>query len=167
MKGRFSMRKLQQVALVVAAASGLSGIGVGPSVADAPAYNGAVPTPVGQQDLQATSWSRTQASAQSSNSPHARRQAPSASERGAEVAPQVNPQLSPKISPQVNPQPSMAPSGPIEQANLFRPYQECSPQSLLNAAVPVAVLAAAETEGVDCDQANSQANSLAHARYTR
>ncbi|MFJ7077902.1 hypothetical protein [Streptomyces sp. NPDC098781] len=161
------MRKLQQVALIAAAASGLSALGVGPSVADVPVgYNGTVPPPVGQQDLQATSWSRTQASAQSSNSPHAQRQAAPHRE-GADVSPQVNPQLSPKISPQVNPQPSVAPSGPIEQANLFRPYQECSPQSLLNAAVPVAVLAAAETEGVDCDQANSQANSLAHARYTR
>ncbi|MFJ8633838.1 hypothetical protein [Streptomyces sp. NPDC093568] len=160
------MRKLHQVALVVAAASGLSGIGAGPSVADAPAYNGTVPPSAGQQDLQATSWSRTQANAQSSNLPRAQRQA-APPERGAEVTPQLNPQLSPKISPQVNPQPSVAPSGPIEQANLFRPYQECSPQSLLNAAVPVAVLGAAETEGVDCDQANSQANSLAHARYTR
>jgi hypothetical protein len=158
------MRKLHHVALVVAAASGLSAIGVGPSVADAPvAYTGYGPPP--QQDAQATSWSRTQASTQSSNSPHAQRrqQGP---QQGAEVAPQLNPQLSPKISPEVNPQPSVAPSGPIEQANLFRPYQECSPQSLLNAAVPVAVLAAAETEGVDCDQANSQANSLAHARST-
>ncbi|MFE5816786.1 hypothetical protein [Streptomyces sp. NPDC056479] len=161
------MRKLHKVALVVAAASGLSAVGVGPSVADAPlAYNGTVPPPVGQQDLQATSWTRSQASAQSSNSPHAQRQAAPRQE-GADVSPQVNPQLSPKISPQVNQQPSVAPSGPIEQANLFRPYQECSPQSLLNAAVPVAVLGAAETEGVDCDQANSQANSLAHARYTR
>ncbi|GHH27775.1 hypothetical protein [Streptomyces lanatus] len=159
------MRKLHQVALVVAAASGLSAIGVGPSVADAPLSYGAVPPPAPQQDLQAATWSNTQASAQSSNSPHAQRrqEAPS---QGAEVAPQVNPQLSPKISPEVNPQPAVAPSGPIEQANLFRPYQECSPQSLLNAAVPVAVLAAAETEGVDCDQANSQANSLAKSRYT-
>ena len=51
--------------------------------------------------------------------------------------------------------------------DMYRPYQECSPQSLLNAAVPVAVLAAAETRGIDCDQANSQANSLATAHATR
>ncbi|QOV37482.1 hypothetical protein IM697_03325 [Streptomyces ferrugineus] len=158
------MRKLHHVALVVAAASGLSAIGVGPSVADAPIGYGSVPPPAPQQDMQATSWSHGQASAQSSNAPHGRRQA--APQQGADVSPQVNPQLSPKISPEVNSQPSVAPAGPIEQANLFRPYQECSPQSLLNAAVPVAVLAAAETEGVDCDQANSQANSLSHARYT-
>ncbi|WP_405584635.1 hypothetical protein [Streptomyces sp. NBC_01092] len=162
------MRKLHQVALVVAAASGLSAIGVGPSVADVPVGYGSVPPPAGQQDLQATSWTNSQASAQRSNLPNAHRPAPATlPHHGADVTPQVNPQLSPKISPQVNPQPTAAPSGPIEQANLFRPYQECSPQSLLNAAVPVAVLAAAETEGVDCDQANSQANSLAHARYTR
>ncbi|WP_432194173.1 hypothetical protein [Streptomyces sp. bgisy027] len=160
------MRKLHQVALVVAAASGLSAIGVGPSVADAPVGYGSVPPPAPQQDLQATSWTNSQASAQRSNLPNAQRPA-TLPAHGADVTPQVNPQLSPKISPQVNQQPTVAPSGPIEQANLFRPYQECSPQSLLNAAVPVAVLAAAETEGVHCDQANSQANSLTHARYTR
>ncbi|MFF7163992.1 hypothetical protein ACFZBP_21995 [Streptomyces sp. NPDC008086] len=159
------MRKLHQVALVVAAASGLSAIGAGPSVADAPVgYGGTAPVPVGQPDVQATGWGSSQASAQSSNSPTAQGRAAAAPQRGADVSPQVSPQLSPKISPQVNPQPAAAPSGPIEQANLFRPYQECSPQSLVNAAVPVAVLAASETRGIDCDQANSQANSLAHAR---
>lgn len=160
------MRKLQQVALVVAAASGLSAIGVGPSVADAPvAYNGAAPPPVPRQDAQASSWTRTQATVQSSGSSTPQRQA--APQRGAEVAPQISPQLSPQINPQLSPQPAQAPSGPVEQANLFRPYQECSPQNLLNAAVPVAVLAAAESKGVDCDQANSQANALAHARASR
>ncbi|MFF5483401.1 hypothetical protein ACFY5C_39645 [Streptomyces sp. NPDC012935] len=159
------MRKLHQVALVVAAASGLSAIGVAPSVAgDVPLGYGGAPAPVGQPDTQAASWTRSQATAQSSNSPAAHRQAAPAPQRGAEVSPQLNPQLSPKISPQVNPQPAVAPAGPVEQANLFRPYQECSPQSVLNAAVPVAVLAAAESRGVDCDQANSQANSFAHAQ---
>ncbi|MEU6527669.1 hypothetical protein ABZ869_00580 [Streptomyces sp. NPDC046928] len=166
------MRKLHQVALVVAAASGLSAIGAGPSLAgETPAgYGGGAPA-APQQDAQAASWTNSQASAQSSNLPAAQRQAPAPSaapQQGAEVSPQVSPQLSPKISPQVNPQPAAAaPSGPVQQANLFRPYQECSPQSLLNAAVPVAVLAAAETRGIDCDQANSQANSLAHAHATR
>lgn len=162
------MRKLHQVALVVAAASGLSAIGAGPSVADAPVgYGGTAPAPAGQPDVQATSWGSSQASAQSSNLPAAHGQAAPATQRGADVSPQVSPQLSPKISQQVNPQPAAAPSGPVQQANLFRPYQECSPQSLLNAAVPVAVLAAAETRGIDCDQANSQANSLATAHATR
>ncbi|MFK4866737.1 hypothetical protein ACI3K4_16140 [Streptomyces sp. CSMPJR101] len=165
------MRKLHQVALVVAAASGLSAIGAAPSLAgETPVgYGGGVPA-APQQDAQASSWTGSQASAQSSNMPSAQRQAPApaaAPQRGAEVSPQVSPQLSPKISPQVNPQPAAAPSGPVQQANLFRPYQECSPQSLLNAAVPVAVLAAAETRGIDCDQANSQANSLATAHATR
>lgn len=164
------MRKLHQVALVVAAASGLSAIGAGPSLAgDMPAgYGGGAPT-APQQDAQAASWTNAQANAQSSNVPRAQR--PSAApeaQRGADVSPQVNPQLNPKLSPQLSQQPA-APvaSGPVQQANLFRPYQECSPQSLLNAAVPVAVLAAAETNGVDCDQANSQANSLSTARATR
>ncbi|MEU6546595.1 MULTISPECIES: hypothetical protein [unclassified Streptomyces] len=165
------MRKLHQVALVVAAASGLSAIGAGPSLAGGtPAgYGGGAPA-APQQDAQAGSWTNSQASVQSSNLPAAQRQAAApaaAPQRGAEVSPQVSPQLSPKISPQVNPQPAAAPSGPVQQANLFRPYQECSPQSLLNAAVPVAVLAAAETRGIDCDQANSQANSLAHAHASR
>lgn len=162
------MRKLHQVALIAAAASGLSAIGAGPSVADAPVgYGGTAPAPVGQPDVQATSWGSSQASAQSSNLPTAHGHATPAPQRGADVSPQVSPQLSPKISPQVNQQPAAAPSGPIEQANLFRPYQECSPQSLVNAAVPVAVLAASETRGIDCDQANSQANSLSHAHSTR
>ncbi|MFE9021991.1 hypothetical protein ACFYNL_26010 [Streptomyces sp. NPDC007808] len=159
------MRKLHHVALVVAAASGLSAIGAGPSVADAPAaYNGGHPAPVGQQDAQAHSWTRSQASVQSSNGPGMRQAAP-APQRGAEVSPQLNPQLSPQISPQISPQ--QAPqSDPLSQANLFRPYQECSPQSLLNANVPVAALGAADARGVDCDQANSQANSAASARAT-
>lgn len=159
------MRKLQQVALVVAAASGLSAIGVGPSVADAPvAYNGAAPPPVPRQDVQATSWTRSQATVQSSGSSTPQRQAPP--QRGAEVSPQVSPQLSPQINPQISPQPA-GQSETFNQSNLFRPYQECSPQSVLNAAVPVAVLAAAESRGVDCDQANSQANAVAHARSSR
>ncbi|EGX60323.1 hypothetical protein SZN_08244 [Streptomyces zinciresistens K42] len=165
------MRKLHQVALVVAAASGLSAIGAGPSVAgDMPAgYGGGAPA-APQQDAQAASWTNAQATAQSSNVPRTQRQAPAPqAQRGADVSPQVNPQLNPKLSPQLSQQPAAAPaaSGPVQQANLFRPYQECSPQSLLNAAVPVAVLAAAETKGVDCGQANSQANSLSTARSTR
>lgn len=90
----------------------------------------------------------------------------SAPQRGAEVSPQVSPMLSPQISPQISPQPAGHTEN-FNQSNLFRPYQECSPQSLLNAAVPVAVLAAAESTGVDCDQANSQANAVAHARSSR
>jgi hypothetical protein len=149
------MRKLHQVALVVAAASGLSAIGAAPSLAgETPVgYGGGAPA-APQQDAQASSWTGSQASAQSSNVPSAQRQAPA-------------PAAAPQRGAEVNPQPAAAPSGPVQQANLFRPYQECSPQSLLNAAVPVAVLAAAETRGIDCDQANSQANSLATAHATR
>ena len=159
------MRKLQHVALVVAAASGLSAIGAGPSVADAPvAYRGATPPPVGQQDAQAHTWTRSQASV-STPGTQAAPQRPAAPQRGAEVSPQVSPQLSPQINPQISPQ-SAPQSEPLGQANLFRPSQECSPQSLLNANVPIAALAAADARGVDCDQANSQANAAAHARAT-
>ncbi|MFE0254566.1 hypothetical protein [Streptomyces sp. NPDC059010] len=159
------MRKLQQVALVVAAASGLSAIGAGPSVADAPvAYRGVTPPPVGQQDAQAHTWTRSQASVQTpgNQAPPQRMAAP---QRGAEVSPQVSPQLSPQINPQLSPQPTSG-EGYFSQSNLFRPAQECSPQSLLNANVPIAALAAADARGVDCDQANSQANSAANARAT-
>ncbi|SDM66554.1 hypothetical protein SAMN04487981_102186 [Streptomyces sp. cf386] len=161
------MRKLHQVALVVAAASGLSAIGAGPSVADAPvAYRGTTPPPVGQRDAQAHTWTRSQASVQSSGTPsYAQRPAAAAPQRGAEVSPQVSPQLSPQINPQLSPAQAPA-SDPLGQTNLFRPSQECSPQSLLNANVPVAALAAAEATGVDCDQANSQANAAASARAT-
>ncbi|NUT25235.1 MAG: hypothetical protein HOV84_04755 [Streptomyces sp.] len=161
------MRKLQQVALVVAAASGLSAIGAGPSVADAPVpYRGATPPPVGQQDAQAHTWTRSQASVSTPGGHQAPPQRMAAPQRGAEVSPQVSPQLSPQINPQLSPQPASSGEGFFSQSNLFRPAQECSPQSLLNANVPIAALAAADARGVDCDQANSQANSAANARAT-
>ena len=150
------MRKFQQVALVVAAAGGLSAIGVGPSSADATV----APPPAPRQDAQAASWTNSQATAQTYGSAPRQQAAPY---RGAEVTPQVNPTLSPKISPQVSPQAAPMSSGPTDQTNLFRPYQECSPQNLLAANLPVAVLAGAETRGVSCTQANSQANALAKA----
>ncbi|MEW2509113.1 hypothetical protein [Streptomyces sp. NPDC046870] len=160
------MRKLQHVALVVAAAGGLSAVGAGPSSAATPAaYNGAAPPPVSQPDAQAAAATSSQATAQTYGSP-AQRQAPP--QRGTEIAPQINPQLNPQISPQVTPQAPQSQQGaPVHQNNLFRPYQECSPQSLLDANVPVALLAASETRGVDCTQANSQANSLASATAMR
>ncbi|MGP4043304.1 hypothetical protein [Streptomyces sp. 2A115] len=160
------MRKLQQVALVVAAAGGLSAIGAGPGFSATPvAYNGAAPPPVGQPDAQAASWTNSQATAHTNGSPTPQRQA--APQRGAEVSPQVSPQLSPQINPQVSPQPAPAQGGtPPNQNNLFHPDQECSPQSLLNANAPVALLAASETRGIDCTQANSQSNALSSALAT-
>ncbi|WP_155058050.1 hypothetical protein [Streptomyces blattellae] len=160
------MRKLHQVALVVAAAGGLSTVGAGPSYSAPVAYNGA-PPPVSQQDAQATSMTSAQATSQNSGPSSPRRMA--LPTRGADVSPQVNPQFNPKLSPNISPQaaPHTGPGqGEVGQTNLFRPSQECSPQSLLNAAVPVAVLAAAENRGIECGQTNSQANSLAHARAT-
>ncbi|MGW2817670.1 hypothetical protein [Streptomyces sp. NPDC001415] len=156
------MRKFHKAALVFAAAGGLSAIGVGSSAAVAPAgYNGAAPPPIGQPDAHAVSSTSSQATAQSYGSPAPQRMS---LPQPSEVSPQVNPQLNPLISPQISPQTApAAPSGPVDQNNLFRPSQECSPQNLLNANLPVAVLAGAETKGVSCGQANSQANSLAHA----
>ncbi|MEU6772665.1 hypothetical protein [Streptomyces sp. NPDC046759] len=156
------MRKLHRVALVVAAAGGLSAVGAGPSSAAAPAYNSGAPLPVSQPDAQAASATSAQANAQTYGSPAAQ-QAP---QRGAEVTPQLNPQLSPQINPQISPQaaPQAGHDTVAGQNNLFRPSQECSPQSLLNAAVPVALLAASETHGIECGQANTQSNALAQAR---
>ncbi|MGW5372007.1 hypothetical protein ACWER6_27720 [Streptomyces sp. NPDC004009] len=168
------MRKLHHVALVIAAAGGLTAVGVGPSSAAPAAYNGTVPPPASQPDAQAASATSSQATAQTYGSPapqQAARQA--APERGAEVAPQLNPQLNPQISPQITPQAAQPAhntnntsnqGGAVGQNNLFRPYQECSPQNLLDANVPIALLAAAQTRGVDCTQANSQSNSLASAQ---
>ncbi len=154
------MRKLQQVALIVAAAGGLSATGAGPGFADAPAYNGGAPAPVSQPDVQASSWTGSQAAAQSYGSP-----APQGATlpQGTEVTPQLNPQINPQINPQLSPQAVPAQSSSPAQSNLFGPYQECSPQSLLDANLPVALLANAETKGVNCTQANSQANAVAHA----
>jgi hypothetical protein len=154
------MRKLHKVALVVAAAGGLSGVGAGPSSAVVPyAQNGAVPPPVSQPDAQAASAASAQATAQTNGSPAPQQAAP---QRGTQVAPQINPQLNPQISPQISPAAPQAEKGASAgQANLFRPYQECSPQNLLDANVPVALLAASQTRGVDCTQANSQSNSFA------
>ncbi|MEV7685707.1 hypothetical protein [Streptomyces bungoensis] len=161
------MRKLQHVALVVAAAGGLTAIGTGASFADSPvAYNGAVPPPVSQPDAHAASLTSSQASVQSYGSPAPQRQA--SPQQPAEVSPQVNPQLNPQLSPQITPQAapqqqSPGQAGPLNQANIFRPYQECSPQSVLNANLPVALLADSETHGISCTQANSQANAAASA----
>jgi hypothetical protein len=153
------MRKFQHVALVVAAAGGLSAIGVGPSVADAPvAYGNSAPPP---GPAMAGAFTATQATAHASGGPVQRQAAPA---QPAEVAPQVNPQFNPQINPHISsPSTPSQSGGNADQLNLFRPAQECSPQSVLNANLPVAVLAAAETKGVACTQANSQANALAKA----
>ncbi|MFI6434816.1 hypothetical protein [Streptomyces sp. NPDC050759] len=160
------MRKLQHIALVVAAAGGLTAVGAGSSSAVTPAaFNGAVPPPVSQPDAQATTATSAQATTQSYGSPTAQQPAP---QRGTQVAPQLNPQLNPQINPQLSsPAPQTGQTGQSAapaQTNLFRPAQECSPQSLLDANVPVAVLAASQTRGIECTQANSQSNALAHAR---
>ncbi|MFJ1972777.1 hypothetical protein ACIO93_29330 [Streptomyces sp. NPDC087903] len=157
------MRKLHKVALVVAAAGGLSGVGAGPSSAVTPSIpNGAAPPPISQPDAQAASASSAQATAQTYGSPAPQQPAPSG---GTQVSPQVNPQLNPQISPQISPEaPQKGQGASAGQANLFRPYQECSPQTLLDANVPVALLAASQTRGVECTQANSQSNSFANVQ---
>ncbi|MFJ8671687.1 hypothetical protein [Streptomyces sp. NPDC093589] len=170
------MRKLQQVALIVAAAGGLSAVTAGVSSADGPVgYNGAAPPAAPQQNApQAATWSASQATAHAYGSQAAPQQAAPqqaapqsiAPQQAPQVSPQLNPQLNPQLSPQVSqltPQ-SASPSAPQDQNNLFRPYQECSPQTLLDANVPVGVLAAPQTRGLTCTQANTQANAFATAR---
>ncbi|MER7986366.1 hypothetical protein ABTY53_12300 [Streptomyces noursei] len=167
------MRKLQQIALVVAAAGGLSTIGAGASQADAPAgYNGAATPTAPQPDSpQAAAWTASGATSHTYGTHGGPQQAapqlaapqqPAGPQAGPQVSPQLNPQLNPQLSPQVArllPQ-----SGPQDQNNLFRPYQECSPQSLLDANVPIGLLATPETHGFSCTQNNTQANAFATAR---
>ncbi|MEU9121278.1 hypothetical protein AB0C96_15730 [Streptomyces sp. NPDC048506] len=163
------MRKLQQVALVVAAAGGLSAIGAGASNADAPVgYNGygGAPSTTPQQDApQAAAWTAAQATSHASGyqaGPQAAPQAAAPQPSAPQVNPQVNPQFNPKLSPQIAqvlPQASQP-----EQNNLFRPYQECSPETFLDANLPIGVLAAPQTFGTTCTQANTQANAFATAR---
>ncbi len=160
------MRKLQQIALVVAAAGGLSSIGAGVSVADAPVGYGPTPQNApGPDGNQAAAWTASGATSHAYGSrggpQHAAPQSV-AQPQGAQVSPQVNPQISPHLSPQVAQ--VLPQSAPSEQNNLFRPAQECSPQSLLDANVPIGVLATPETRGFTCAQTNSQANALATAR---
>ncbi|MFJ7966066.1 hypothetical protein [Streptomyces sp. NPDC096324] len=158
------MRMLHKIALVAATAGGLSGVGAGASFAVTPAApNGVAPHAVSQSDAQATSASSAQATTQGYGSPAP--QQPVAS-RGTQVAPQLNPQLNPQLSPRLSSDaPQRQQSLSATQANLFRPVQECSPQTLLDANVPVALLGAAQTRGVECTQANSQMNSLANAQH--
>ncbi|MGG2459550.1 hypothetical protein ACO0M4_06955 [Streptomyces sp. RGM 3693] len=167
------MRKLQQIALVVAAAGGLSTIGAGASQADAPAgYNGAAPPTAPQhEDPQAASWTASGATSHAYGSQGSPQQgAPQSAVPQQAAAPQAGPQVSPQLNPQLNPQLSpqvahiLPQSGPQDQNNQFRPYQECSPQSLLDANVPIGLLAAPQTHGVNCTQANNQANAFATAR---
>ncbi|UQA95038.1 hypothetical protein [Streptomyces halobius] len=151
------MRKLQQVALVVAAAGGLSTIGSGVSSATPVGY-GAAPPPVPQQDPQASAWSGSQATSSASGSYAYPQQA--APQDAPQVNPQINPQLSPQLSPEISPQATPAQQ---DQNNLFRPFQECSPAALLDADLPVSLLAASQTRGVTCHQHNHQANAFATA----
>ncbi|MGW3913566.1 hypothetical protein ACWEBX_18910 [Streptomyces sp. NPDC005070] len=155
---------LHKIALVAATAGGLSGVGAGASFAVTPAApNGFAPHPVSQPDAQAASASSAQATTRGYGSSAPQQLAPS---RGTQVSPQVNPQLNPQLSPRLSPEapPRQQQSALAGQANLFRPYQECSPQTLLDANVPVALLGAAQTRGVECTQANSQTNSFANVQ---
>ncbi|MFD5521379.1 hypothetical protein [Streptomyces sp. NPDC127066] len=153
---------LHKIALVAATAGGLAGVGAGPSSAVTPS-NGVAPQPVSQPDAQAASASSAQATAQTYGSPAPQQLAPA---RGAQVAPQVSPQLNPQLSPRISPEaPRKQEGASAGQANLFRPYQECSPQTLLDANVPIALLASSQTKGVECTQANNQTNSFANVQH--
>ncbi|MFF4606052.1 hypothetical protein ACFY12_25340 [Streptomyces sp. NPDC001339] len=157
------MRKLHQVALVFAAAGGLSAIGTGASQADPVGYNGYAGPPVSQQDPQAASWSASQATSHASG-PQGYAPQGGAPDAGPQSPPQVNPQFNPDITPELSPTigglAQQAADGPHDQNNRFGPTQECSPQTLLNAAAPVGVLGAAQDWGTVCTQHNAQANAV-------
>ncbi|MEK2475011.1 MULTISPECIES: hypothetical protein [Streptomyces] len=165
------MRKLHQIALVAAAAGGLSTIGASASHADAPVGYSGPPTATQPDAPQADAWTASGATSHTYGSHGGPQQAgpqqaaapqPLVPQGGPDVSPQLNPQLNPQLSPQVA---QLLPqSGPHDQNNAFRPYQECSPQSLLDANVPIGLLATPETRGFNCAQNNAQANAHATAR---
>ncbi|WUH92368.1 hypothetical protein OG900_21165 [Streptomyces sp. NBC_00433] len=89
--------------------------------------------------------------------------APAAPPQGQSQAPEgteISPQVSPSVTlPQAPPLGSVlqAPqTAPEVQNNLFRPYQECSPQTVLQANLPIAVLGGeSKTAGDTCTQINN------------
>ncbi|MFE1288565.1 hypothetical protein [Streptomyces sp. NPDC058751] len=157
------MRMLHKIALVAATAGGLSGVGVGSSFAvTQSAPNGVAPQAASQADAQAASASSAQATTQTYGSPAPQQMAPS---RGTQVSPQLSPQLNPQFSPRLSDAPQRQQGASAGQTNLFRPSQECSPQTLLDANVPIALLAESQTKGVECTQVNNQANSFSNVQH--
>lgn len=188
------MRKLQQVAVVVATVGSLSTIGAGVGFADGYVGYGGVPATPQPGAPQMTPQLAPQAGAPQT-----------AAQTGApQVTPLIAPQLSPRLvapreqvtprvlgtvprllgtppqsaaAPQPGPRglPAAAPQSGQQTATpqaaapqglfnrhesgrrlnrIFHPYQECSPQTVLEATVPISVLASPESQGFKCTQVN-------------
>lgn len=159
------MRKLKQLAVVTLAVGSLSAFGAGVSFADTTGQS----APQGAQSQQDQSAPQEQPASQGQQAPQQMQgqetpqQAPQQAPQGTQVAPQVAPQVSPNITlPQTLPlgaAPQAAPqTAPQEQNNLFRPYQECSPQTVLQANIPIALLGDSKTQGDTCTQVNNAFN---------
>ncbi len=170
------MRKLPKMALLTAVVGGLSAIGTGVGFADAPAL-----APQGQAAVQpdapaqgmvqqnapqqavveqpAPRYAAPQQVAPQYGAPRqTAAQGPQADPQSTQIAPQLEPQLAPQVSPTVTlPQslPTASPLAPREQDNIFHPEQECSPQTVLQANLPVSLLGGeSATKGETCTQIN-------------
>ncbi|MFG1805457.1 hypothetical protein [Streptomyces sp. NPDC049040] len=123
------MRKLQQLAVVTLAVGALSAISAGVSFADTQA----APAP-----------------------PQGQSQTP----QGTQISPDVSPTVTLPQAPPIGSVLQGAPqAAPQEQNNLFRPYQECSPQTVLEANLPISILGQSETKGDTCTQVNHAFNN--------
>ncbi|WP_031522897.1 hypothetical protein [Streptomyces sp. NRRL F-5123] len=154
------MRKLQQLAVLTMAVGSLAAFGAGVSFADT----------TGQQAPQGTQGMPDQAAPQAQQpapQTQVNQQVPQTAQvpqgqqtpQGTQVAPQVSPQLSPNVTiPENLPLLPAAQAQPQEQNNLFRPYQECSPQTVLQANIPIALLGESTTQGDTCTQVNNAFN---------
>ncbi|MFI0943261.1 hypothetical protein [Streptomyces sp. NPDC021020] len=153
------MRKLQQLAVLTMAVGSLAAFGAGVSFADTtgqqvPQGTQGMPDQQAPQDQPAAQTQVNQQAPQGTQAPQAQ-QTP----QGTQVAPQVSPQLSPNVTIPENLPILQAPQAqPQEQNNLFRPYQECSPQTVLQANIPVALLGESTTKGDTCTQVNNAFN---------
>ena len=127
------------MAVITMAVSSLSAIGAGVGFADAPAL-----APQGKTAMQPETPQQ--------QAPAAQQAAP----QGTQISPQLSPQLSPTVNlPQNLPLLSSPQAATSEQNNIFRPNMECSPQTVLQANVPIGILADPETRGDTCTQQNS------------
>ncbi|MFC0599606.1 hypothetical protein [Streptomyces palmae] len=213
------MRKLQKVAIVVAAVGSLVTVGAGTSFADAPVdYQGqngmqpqtvppasamrAVPQPAPQPAPQMAAAQAVapqpapqamvqqamapqpamapqqamapQPAARPAMAPQPAAQQPAAPQPAPQmaaaqaVAPQSAPQAAPRTATgqmvgQAGVQQTRGTGAEREEAdtyNIFHPEQECSPQELVHADVPIGVLSQAETHGYSCVQPNAAFNKF-------
>ncbi|NUP41402.1 MAG: hypothetical protein HOY76_31350 [Streptomyces sp.] len=90
------------------------------------------------------SFADTQANTQAT--PQGQTQTPQGTQISPEVSPTVNLPQTPQLSGVLTPQ---------EQENTFRPYQECDPQTVVEANLPISLLGGeSATQGETCTQVN-------------